>query len=65
MNPVTRISPVSDAEAARMARPDTLADLAGQITATPPAAPGRRTASRGHWRSIGKVSWRSHRWRGA
>ncbi len=57
MNPVTRISPVSDAEAARMARPDTLADLAGQITATPPAAPGRRTASRGHWRSIGKGRW--------
>jgi Sigma-70 region 2 len=55
--PVTRISPVSDAEAARMARPDTLADLAGQITATPPAAPGRRTASRGHWRSIGKGRW--------
>ena len=40
-----------------MARPDTLADLAGQITATPPAAPGRRTASRGHWRSIGKGRW--------
>ena len=36
MNPVTRISPVTDAEAARMARPETLADLAGQITAMPP-----------------------------
>jgi hypothetical protein len=57
MNPVTRISPVSDAEATRLARPDTLADLAEQITATPPAAPDRRTASRGHGRSIGKGRW--------
>jgi hypothetical protein len=57
MNPVTRISPVSDAEAARMARPDTLADLAEQITATAPAAPDRLTASRGRGRSIGKGRW--------
>ena len=48
MNPVTRISPVSDAEAARMVRPDTLADLAAQITASPPgAAPDRLAAARG------------------
>jgi hypothetical protein len=57
MNPVTRISPVTDAEAARLARPDTLAGLAAQITATAPAAPGQRTASRGHWRSRGKARW--------
>lgn len=57
MNPVTRISPVSDAEAARLARPDTLADLAEQITATSPAAPDHPAASRGHGRSIGKGRW--------
>src|SRR5436190_1768377 len=35
MNEITRISPVTDDEAARLARPQTLADLATQITATP------------------------------
>jgi hypothetical protein len=35
MNPITSIAPVTDQEAARMARPDTLSDLARQITATP------------------------------
>jgi hypothetical protein len=34
MNPVSRISPVSDAEAARLVSADALADLAGQIMAT-------------------------------
>ncbi len=34
MNPVTRISPISDAEAGWLADPDTLADLGGNITAT-------------------------------
>ena len=57
MNPVTRISPVTDAEAARMARPETLADLASQITAMPPAAPGRLAASRGTGRWAGKGRW--------
>jgi hypothetical protein len=58
MNPVTRISPVTDAEAARMARPDTLADLAAQITASPPgAAPDRLAAGRGGGRSVRKGRW--------
>lgn len=35
MNPISRIAPVTDAEAARMVRPDTLTDLAEQLTATP------------------------------
>jgi hypothetical protein len=49
MNEITRISPVTDDDAARLARPQTLADLASQITATPADAPdgyqraGRRT----------------------
>jgi hypothetical protein len=38
MNPITRIAPVTDEEAARMARPGTLSDLGRQITATPIAA---------------------------
>lgn len=42
MNQLSRIAPVSDAEAARLVRPDTLADLASDITATSvPAASGR------------------------
>jgi len=40
MNQLSRITPVSDAEAARLVRPDTLADLASDITATAPS--GRR-----------------------
>jgi len=41
MNELTRISPVTDDEAARLARPQTLADLASQIVATPvEASPG-------------------------
>jgi hypothetical protein len=46
VNPVNRISPVTDAEAARLARPDTVADLAAQITATPGAVASRRRAPR-------------------
>lgn len=34
MNQLSRITPVSDAEAARLVRPDTLADLASDLTAT-------------------------------
>jgi hypothetical protein len=42
---VGRIAPVTDEEAARLARPGTLADLAARITATPPG-PGRRARAR-------------------
>ncbi len=45
MNPLSRISPISDADAARTVRASTLADLAAQITATP-TAPEARTAPR-------------------
>jgi hypothetical protein len=38
MNPITRITPVTDEEATLMARPHTLADLAHQIAATPISA---------------------------
>jgi hypothetical protein len=44
---ITRISPVIDNEAARLARPQTLADLASQITATPVDQPdGYRRAGK-------------------
>lgn len=48
MNPVSRISPVSDAEAARLVSDDALADLAGQImsAAAPQAAHPRQAPSR-------------------
>jgi hypothetical protein len=46
VNPVTRISPISDAEAGRMVRTDTLNDLAEKITSTSPAAPACRRARR-------------------
>jgi hypothetical protein len=59
MNEITQISPVTDDEAARMVRSQTLADLASQITATPvdmPPAARRRLsgqrASRGHKRRV-------------
>jgi hypothetical protein len=42
MNQLSRISPVTDAEAARLVQPGTLADLASEITATSvPPGPGR------------------------
>ncbi len=42
MNQLSRISPVTDAEAARLVQPGTLADLAAEITATSrPSGPGR------------------------
>jgi hypothetical protein len=46
MNQISRISPVTDAEAARMVPSDTLAGLASQIIATPlpPPGPGRSGA---------------------
>jgi hypothetical protein len=46
MNQIRSISPVSDAEAARLLSRDALADLAGQIVATPVLdKPARRAAS--------------------
>jgi hypothetical protein len=45
MNPVARITPLSDAEAGRLAGPGTLADLGSQIASTPAAqAQGRARA---------------------
>jgi hypothetical protein len=55
MNEITRISPVTDDEAARMARPQTLADLASQITATPVETPSDG------YRLAGRRAGRSHR----
>ncbi len=63
MNQISRISSVTDTEAARMVSPATLTDLASQITATPlqpersrhghltpaPARSGPRSAARRHW----------------
>lgn len=46
MNQISRIAPVTDDEAARLARPDTVADLARSITATPRSVPGRRPRRR-------------------
>ena len=51
MNDITRISPVTDAEAARLVSPAALADLASEIMAMPP--PGRLRGSR---------PWSSRRW---
>jgi hypothetical protein len=41
---IGRIAPVTDDEAARLAHPGTLADLAAGITATPAGAPGSGAA---------------------
>jgi hypothetical protein len=46
MNPVTRISPVSDVEAAALASGDTLAELASQIAGTSAAARTGRASPR-------------------
>jgi len=55
MNEITRISPVTDDEATRMARPQTLADLANQITAMPVETPS------GGYRLAGQRAGRSHK----
>jgi hypothetical protein len=55
MNEITRISPVTDDEAARLARPQTLADLASQIVATPLESPP------GGYRQAGQRAARSHK----
>jgi len=61
MNQIRQISPVSDADAARMVSPDAFADLAAQIVATPvfePARPGVPAGARS--RPLG--SSRGRRW---
>jgi hypothetical protein len=51
MNPVTRISPISDAEAGWLAHPDTLTDLGDQIAATAcPITTGHGHVRRSHGR---------------
>jgi hypothetical protein len=54
MNPISRIAPVTDAEAARMVHPDTLADLAERLTSTPVEAAATEDAA-------GNASWQSPR----
>jgi hypothetical protein len=54
MNPVTRISPISDAEAGSLPHPDTLPELADEILATGHPGP----AGRGHHRA-GRAGGRS------
>jgi hypothetical protein len=52
MNPISRIAPVTDAEAAQMVRPDTLADLAERLTSTPvEAAAAEDVAGNAAWQS--------------
>jgi len=45
MNPISRIAPVTDAEAAQMVHPDTLADLAERLTSTPVEAAAAEDAA--------------------
>jgi len=47
VNQLSQISPISDADAARIVRASTLADLAGQITATPAMTDSRSAPPRG------------------
>jgi hypothetical protein len=55
MNPISRIAPVTDAEAAQMVHPDTLADLAERLTSTPvEAAAAEDTAGDPTWQSPGR-----------
>ncbi len=57
MNQISRISPISDADAVRLVSGDAFADLAGQIVATPARGePGRRAAP------VRARSPRSRRW---
>jgi hypothetical protein len=55
MNPISRIAPVTDAEAARMVHPGTLADLAERLTSMPVEAPA------GAEDAAGSVTWHSPR----
>jgi hypothetical protein len=55
MNPISRIAPVTDAEAAQMVHPDTLADLAERLTGTPvEAAIAEDIAGDPTWHSPGR-----------
>lgn len=54
MNPISRIAPVTDAEAARMVHPGTLADLAERLTSMPAEAAGGEDAA-------GSAAWHSPR----
>ena len=54
MNPISRIAPVTDAEAAQMVHPDTLADLAERLTSTPVEAAAAEDAA-------GNPTWHSPR----
>ena len=54
MNPISRIAPVTDAEAAQMVHPDTLADLAERLTSTPVEAAAAENAA-------GNAAWQSPR----
>jgi hypothetical protein len=55
MNPISRIAPVTDAEAAQMVHPDTLADLAERLTSTPvEAAAAEDMAGDPTWHSPGR-----------
>src|SRR5258708_6782581 len=54
MNPISRIVPVTDAEAAQMVHPDTLADLAERLTSMPVEAAAAEDAA-------GSATWHSPR----
>jgi hypothetical protein len=55
MNPISRIAPVTDAEAARMVHPDTLTDLAERLTSTPvEAGAAEEIAGDPAWHSPGR-----------
>ena len=54
MNPISRIAPVTDAEAARMVHPGTLADLAERLTSMPVEAAAAEDAA-------GSATWHSPR----
>ncbi len=55
MNPISRIAPVTDAEAAQMVRSDTLADLAERLTSMPvEAAAAEDAAGDPAWHSPGR-----------
>jgi hypothetical protein len=63
MNQLSRISPVSDAEAARLVQPGTMADLASEITASSvPPAQGR--SAQGHHGHAAPSTGHSRRRRG-
>src|SRR5262249_56273977 len=54
MNPLSRVAPVTDAEAAQMVHPGTLADLAERLTSTPVEAAAAEDAA-------GNAAWQSPR----